>query len=319
MTSRNLHGDKVDQPLGRIDGSTAYWPLSDHLGSVRKVIDNTGAVKDAIVYDAFGNIVSETDSSKRGMYSWTGREIDVETGLQYNRARYYDPVTARWISQDPMGFDAGDSNLYRYAQNRPAEYSDPSGLQRFRLPLPPKGRGIQPGLKKAPGIAPAPAKQLPKGGILPAPAPVLVPAPVPAPRAADPGPPPDRKAVQNESNATIYRYPPQAAFPRIPHFSIDVRFGRIAMHTNQVITANDMSSTQIVLTTPAGSDTNVTVALPNAAGAIAHQTVLLASGNLGAYNLFTNSCATHVVDVVRAGGVPVPGNSNSYVNRLFNN
>jgi hypothetical protein len=47
--------------------------------------------------------------------------------LQYNRARYYDPATGRWISQDPLGFDAGDSNLYRYAQNRPPSATDPSG------------------------------------------------------------------------------------------------------------------------------------------------------------------------------------------------
>jgi RHS repeat-associated protein len=97
------------------------------LGSVRKIIDNMGAVKDAIVYDAFGNIVSETDSTKRGLYSSTGREFDVETQLRYHRARYYDPVTARWTSQDPMGFDAGDSNLYRYVNNRPTDNSDPSG------------------------------------------------------------------------------------------------------------------------------------------------------------------------------------------------
>ena len=128
LTSRNLQGDKVDQPLARIDGAAAYWALPDHLGSIRKVIDNSGVVKDAIVYDAFGNIVSETDSTKRGMYSWTGREIDVETGLQYNRARYYDPVTARWISQDPLGFDAGDSNVYRYVNNAVAAKVDPSGM-----------------------------------------------------------------------------------------------------------------------------------------------------------------------------------------------
>ena len=133
LTSRNLHGDRVDQPFARIDSTTPYWNLTDNLGSVRKVIDNTGVVKDAIVYDAFGNIVSETDSTKRGLYSWTGREIDVETGLQYNRARYYDPVTARWISQDPMGFDAGDSNLYRYVKNSTQTSNDPSGLDVFYL------------------------------------------------------------------------------------------------------------------------------------------------------------------------------------------
>ena len=58
----------------------------------------------------------EFNSLYRGNYAYTGREFDVETGLQYNRARYYDATTGRWISQDPMGFDAGDSNLYRVRQ-----------------------------------------------------------------------------------------------------------------------------------------------------------------------------------------------------------
>src|SRR5262249_49338338 len=64
-----------------------------------------------------------------GRYTWTGRERDPETGLQYNRARYYDPFTARWMSQDPLGFDAGDSNLYRYVGNSEPYLVDPSGMQ----------------------------------------------------------------------------------------------------------------------------------------------------------------------------------------------
>src|SRR5207302_7499929 len=82
---------------------------------------------DAIAYDGYGNITSETDPAYRGRYAWTGREIEVETGLQYNRARYYDSSTGRWMSQDPIGFDAGDSNLYRYVNNRPVDATDPSG------------------------------------------------------------------------------------------------------------------------------------------------------------------------------------------------
>jgi RHS repeat-associated protein len=62
------------------------------------------------------------------MYAWTGRELDAETGMQYNRARYYDSATGRWISLDPMGFDAGDSNLYRYVNNQPTDTIDPGGL-----------------------------------------------------------------------------------------------------------------------------------------------------------------------------------------------
>jgi len=86
---------------------------------------------DEIDYDAFGNIVSETSPANRGLYAYTGREFDVETQLQFNRARYYDATTGRWISQDPLGFDAGDSNLYRYVNNMPTVATDPSGMELF--------------------------------------------------------------------------------------------------------------------------------------------------------------------------------------------
>ncbi|MBX9660816.1 MAG: hypothetical protein K2X00_19850, partial [Nitrospiraceae bacterium] len=129
VSARYTRGDIVDQVFARMDASgNAYWLLTDRMGSVRDVIDSTGAVKDHINYDGFGNIISETDASFRGRYAWTGRELDAETGLQYNRARYYDPKTGRWTSQDPLGFDAGDSNLYRYASNRFVRSVDPSGL-----------------------------------------------------------------------------------------------------------------------------------------------------------------------------------------------
>jgi RHS repeat-associated protein len=118
----------VDQLFARVgaDGTVA-WLLTDHLGSVRLVTDGSGVVKDTITYDAYGNITSETDPSWGGLYKWSGRQVDVETGLQYNRARWYDPTTGRWTSQDPLGFKAGDSNLYRYAQNAPLKSTDPSG------------------------------------------------------------------------------------------------------------------------------------------------------------------------------------------------
>src|SRR5262249_5941281 len=99
------------------------------LGSLRQVTDGTGAVIDTIAYDAWGNVTSETNSANGGRYKWTGREADNETGLQYNRARYYDPKTGRWTSQDPLGLEEGASNLYRYAKNTPQNQTDPSGRQ----------------------------------------------------------------------------------------------------------------------------------------------------------------------------------------------
>jgi RHS repeat-associated protein len=136
----------VDQLFARIgsDGS-AYWTLTDRLGSVRNVLDGSGNVKDTVRYDGFGNVISESGSTYRGRYAWTGRDRDAETGYQYNHRRWYDPTTARWLAQDPLGFDAGDSNLYRYVRNTPTMFLDPNGL----IPIPginvnltPIGRGM---------------------------------------------------------------------------------------------------------------------------------------------------------------------------------
>jgi RHS repeat-associated protein len=53
--------------------------------------------------------------------------LDAESGLQYNRARYLDSFTGKFISEDPINFKGGDSNLYRYVFNSPTNFLDPSG------------------------------------------------------------------------------------------------------------------------------------------------------------------------------------------------
>lgn len=62
------------------------------------------------------------------IFGYTGREHDAESHLQFNRARYYDAALGRWISEDPIGFAAGDANLSRYVGNGPTNATDPSGL-----------------------------------------------------------------------------------------------------------------------------------------------------------------------------------------------
>jgi RHS repeat-associated protein len=84
---------------------------------------------DHLDYDGFGIVTNETQSSTGDRYKWTGREFDSETGLQYNRARYFLPGAGRWPTQDPMGFRAGDTNLYRYVHNSPEAATDPFGTQ----------------------------------------------------------------------------------------------------------------------------------------------------------------------------------------------
>src|SRR6266849_4582308 len=117
LQMRRLYLDTVDSVFARISsGGTAAWYLPDRLGSIRDITDNTGTVIDHLDYDGYG-IATETQSANGDRYKWTGREFDSETGLQYNRARYYGSGVGRWTTQDPIGFQGGDSNLYRYVRN----------------------------------------------------------------------------------------------------------------------------------------------------------------------------------------------------------
>lgn len=101
--------------------------MSDQQGSVRVLLDDAGNAINQISYDSFGNITNETDPTVDFRFAYTGRELDSETGQYYYRARYYDPATGRFINEDLIGFEGGDTNLYRYVGNSPTLYVDPSG------------------------------------------------------------------------------------------------------------------------------------------------------------------------------------------------
>jgi len=64
-------------------------------------------VLEQLNYDSFGN----STGSSYTRYTYTGREFDSDTGLDYYRARFYDPQIGRFISEDPAGF-RGSSNCY---------------------------------------------------------------------------------------------------------------------------------------------------------------------------------------------------------------
>lgn len=130
VTVRYLYGQAVDQLLARTDsGGTTAWYLTDKLGTVRDITNTSGTVIDHLAYDSFGKVTNETSPSNGDRFKFTGREYDAETGLLYYRARYYDVVIGRFVSQDPKSFAAGDPNLYRYVGNGPTIATDPSGLQ----------------------------------------------------------------------------------------------------------------------------------------------------------------------------------------------
>ena len=131
---RYLHGPQVDQVLAQENelGKT-LWHLGDHLGSVKDLVDDSGALKNHRTFDSYGNLVGESDYTFDSRYSFTGREFDAETGLHYYRARYYDSELGKFVSQDPIGFEGGDTNLYGYVGNSPVENRDPSGQESVQL------------------------------------------------------------------------------------------------------------------------------------------------------------------------------------------
>jgi RHS repeat-associated protein len=89
-------------------------------------------------YDSFGKITASS-GSVANPFRYTGRDFDSETGLYYYRARYYDPATGRFLSEDPWDADSmyEDSNLYMYVENNPTNGADPFGLYTLKPGVPP--------------------------------------------------------------------------------------------------------------------------------------------------------------------------------------
>ena len=130
LKTRYLYGPAIDELLARTDsGGTTAWYLTDRLGSVRDLASTSGAALDHLAYDAYGNIVSESQPSNGDRFKWTAREWDGTTGLQFNRHRYYAPSVGRWTQVDPVGFMGHQSNLFVYIQNKPVANRDALGEQ----------------------------------------------------------------------------------------------------------------------------------------------------------------------------------------------
>jgi len=125
----------IDEPLAR-NGMEFY--TADALGSALTLTDSAGALATRYTYAPFGRTAAEGVSSGNP-FQYTGRENDGLAGLYYYRARYYHPSLQRFISEDPIGFEGGDVNLYSYVANNPLTFADPLGLDKDQCP--PGGRG----------------------------------------------------------------------------------------------------------------------------------------------------------------------------------
>ena len=110
------------------DGNVSVYLYDGH-GSVVGLANESGVVTDTYSYDAFGNLLKSTGSTKN-CYRYCGEQFDETTGLYYLRARYMDTSTGRFISQDTYQGTINDPvslHKYLYANSNPVTYSDPSG------------------------------------------------------------------------------------------------------------------------------------------------------------------------------------------------
>src|SRR5579883_1579175 len=112
--------------LSRVIGGTTYYYLTDGLGSVLAIVNNSGALQQNYAYDVFG-AVTQQSGSLGSEQQFAGQQTDPD-GLQYLRARYYDPATGRFLSRDSWSND--DKTVfhpYVYVNNNPSTGLDPTG------------------------------------------------------------------------------------------------------------------------------------------------------------------------------------------------
>ncbi len=128
VVSRFIYASRLNVPDYMEKGGNRYRIISDHLGSVRLVVDVTsGNIIQQVDYDVFGNVTSDTNPGFQP-FGFAGGLYDRHTGLVRFGARDYDPETGRWTTRDPILFYGGDSNLYDYVFTDPVNFIDPTGL-----------------------------------------------------------------------------------------------------------------------------------------------------------------------------------------------
>ncbi|MFI8224357.1 RHS repeat-associated core domain-containing protein [Pseudomonas sp. NPDC085632] len=131
------------RPLALLDGkgpkkACPFYYQLDHLGTPQELTDYSGDIVWSAQYDAYGKVAALTLAGEDYLNQplrFQGQYFDAESGLHYNRHRYYDPRLGRYLTPDPIKL-AGGLNQYQYVPN-PTGWVDPLGLSSN---CPPKGR-----------------------------------------------------------------------------------------------------------------------------------------------------------------------------------
>ena len=147
VTERELYAAAVDaimasEAVSRVDSGpqsagTVSWMLGDNQGTIRDVVQGvlsgstmTADVVDHVIFDAYGNASQGAGftSDPLPQFGFDGMRYDAATGLNITEHRFYDPRTGNWISQDPLGFNGGQTNLSEFVGNSPTNATDPTGM-----------------------------------------------------------------------------------------------------------------------------------------------------------------------------------------------
>ncbi|MBP2001376.1 RHS repeat-associated protein [Paenibacillus shirakamiensis] len=140
VIGRNLYGleriARMQEPNSTshlAEGTNISYYLYDGHGDVRALGDASQPLLNTYGYDAWGN-VSQQSGIQKNPYGYAGEYTD-STGLQYLRARFYDPTIGRFLTEDTYTGEANDPpslHLYSYVRNNPLIFTDPSGHVPFK-------------------------------------------------------------------------------------------------------------------------------------------------------------------------------------------
>jgi RHS repeat-associated protein len=127
IMSRFVYTSNKNVPEYFTKSGTLYRVVTDHLGSVRQVVNaQTGAIVQSIDYDEYGDILMDTNPGVTP-FGFAGGLHDLQTKLVRFGARDYDAMIGRWTIKDVKGIWGGTSNLYKHALNDPIDRTDAHG------------------------------------------------------------------------------------------------------------------------------------------------------------------------------------------------
>ena len=98
------------QIRGRGRGGRVYYYINDQLGTPQELVAANGEIVWSGIYRTYGNLAVATGNVEQRL-RFQGQYYDEESGLHYNRHRYYDPLAGRYLSQDPIGLAGGDERV----------------------------------------------------------------------------------------------------------------------------------------------------------------------------------------------------------------